>query len=128
MVYLMTSVYVANEFSGLYVHSTTVVGVTDPDPGSEFFHSGSRIRIFFFPDPGSEFFPSRIRNFFIPDPKFPSRIPKIVAKLWVVHPGSGSRFLPIPDPGVKKAPDPGSGSATLVGGRIDAVCIVSSTI
>jgi len=22
-------------------------------------------------------------------------------------------FLPIPDPGVKKAPDPGSGSATL---------------
>ncbi len=36
----------------------------------------------------------------------------------VVHPGSGSRiriliFLPIPDPGIKKAPDPGSGSATL---------------
>jgi hypothetical protein len=37
-----------------------------------------------------------------------------------VHPGSGSRiriltFYPsqIPDPGVKKAPDPGSGSATL---------------
>ncbi len=25
-----------------------------------------------------------------------------------VHPGSGSRFLPIPDPGVKKAPEPGS--------------------
>ncbi len=36
--------------------------------------------------------------------------------IWVVHPGSVSRiqilFLPIPDPGVKKAPDPGSGSAT----------------
>jgi hypothetical protein len=37
----------------------------------------------------------------------------------VVHPGSGSRiriliFLPIPDPGVKKAPDPGSRSATLM--------------
>ncbi len=38
----------------------------------------------------------------------------------VVHPGSGSRmriltFYPsrIPDPGVKKAPDPGSGSVTL---------------
>jgi hypothetical protein len=34
----------------------------------------------------------------------------------VVHPGSGSRiliFLPIPDPGVKEAPDPGYGSATL---------------
>jgi hypothetical protein len=32
----------------------------------------------------------------------------------VVNPGSG--FLPILDPGVKKAPDPGSGYATLVGG------------
>jgi hypothetical protein len=39
----------------------------------------------------------------------------------VVHPGSGSRILiltfdpsRIPDPGVKKAPDPGSGSATLL--------------
>jgi hypothetical protein len=27
--------------------------------------------------------------------------------------GSGIRNKPIPDPGVKKAPDPGSGSATL---------------
>jgi hypothetical protein len=39
----------------------------------------------------------------IPDPTF-------------FHPGSGSllfQILPIPDPGVKKAPDPGSGSATL---------------
>jgi hypothetical protein len=38
--------------------------------------------------------------------------------IWVVHHGSGSRILTfypsrIPDPGVKKAPDPGSGSATL---------------
>jgi hypothetical protein len=32
----------------------------------------------------------------------------------VVHPGSGSCFLPIPDPRVKKVPDPGSESATLV--------------
>ncbi len=31
-----------------------------------------------------------------------------------IHPGSWSRFVPIPDPGVKKAPDPGSGSATLL--------------
>ncbi len=29
------------------------------------------------------------------------------------HPGSGSCFLPIPDLGVKKAPTPGFGSATL---------------
>jgi hypothetical protein len=32
----------------------------------------------------------------------------------VVHPGSGFRILIFPDPGVKKAPDPGSGSATLI--------------
>jgi hypothetical protein len=34
-----------------------------------------------------------------------------------VHPGIPDRdldFLPIPDPEVKKAPDPGSGSATLL--------------
>jgi hypothetical protein len=30
-----------------------------------------------------------------------------------IHSGSGSWFLPIPDPKIKKAPDPGSGSATL---------------
>jgi hypothetical protein len=34
-----------------------------------------------------------------------------LSKIWVWDPGSG---IPIPDPGVKKAPDPGSGSATLV--------------
>jgi hypothetical protein len=28
--------------------------------------------------------------------------------------GSGIRKRPIPDPGAKKAPDPGSGSATLI--------------
>jgi hypothetical protein len=28
-------------------------------------------------------------------------------------PGSGKNLFQIPDPGVKKAPDPGSGSATL---------------
>ncbi len=32
--------------------------------------------------------------------------------------GSGIRKKPIPDPGVKKAPDPGSGSATLVLRRV----------
>jgi hypothetical protein len=77
---------------------------------------------------------SQIRIFSIPDPKF--YIPdlgsasknlsiltqKIVSKLFgtiirVVYPGSRILvFYPsrIPDPGVKKAPDPGSGSATLV--------------
>ncbi len=41
--------------------------------------------------------------------------PKIVIKLskiWVWDPGSGKTIFRIPDPGVKKAPDPGS--ATLL--------------
>jgi hypothetical protein len=42
--------------------------------------------------------------------------PKIVTKLskiWIWDPGSGKNLFRIPDPGVKKAQDPGSGSATL---------------
>jgi hypothetical protein len=35
------------------------------------------------------------------------------SKIWVWDPGSGIRKKPIQDPGVKKAPDPGSRSATL---------------
>jgi uncharacterized GH25 family protein len=31
----------------------------------------------------------------------------------IQDPGSGKNLFRIPDPGVKKAPDPGSGSATL---------------
>jgi hypothetical protein len=31
-----------------------------------------------------------------------------------MDPGSGKNQFRIPDPGVKKAPDPGSGSATLL--------------
>ncbi len=68
----------------------------------------SRIRIFSIPDPGSEFFPFRIS-----DPNF-------------FHPGSASKYFNpqkwvlssrkydtacssrIPDPWVKRAPDPGS--------------------
>jgi hypothetical protein len=45
-------------------------------------------------------------------------IQKIVTKLskiWVWDPESGKNLFRIPDPAVKKAPDPGSGSATLVG-------------
>jgi hypothetical protein len=57
--------------------------------------------------------------------KIDTKLPKVWA--WVRDPGSeirdpGSEFRdpgsevrkPIPDPGVKKAPDPGSGSATLI--------------
>ncbi len=35
-------------------------------------------------------------------------------KIWVWDPGSGKNLFRIPDPGIKKAPDPRSGSATLV--------------
>ena len=41
--------------------------------------------------------------------------------IWVVHPGSGILFFypsRIPDPGTKKAPEPGSGSATLPEGLL----------
>ena len=42
---------------------------------------------------------------------------KIVSRLkygfGIPDPGSGKSLFWIPDPGVKKAPDPGSGSATL---------------
>jgi hypothetical protein len=33
---------------------------------------------------------------------------------WIRDPGSGKNLFWIPDPVVKKAPDPGSGSATLL--------------
>jgi hypothetical protein len=50
----------------------------------------------------------RIIDFFAK--KFVSKL----SKIWVWDPGSGKNLFRIPDPGVKKAPDPGSGSATLV--------------
>jgi hypothetical protein len=76
-----------------------------PDTGSDFFPSRIRIKYFgiltqkigFYAleiyDPGCS---SRIRILF----SYPSRIP-------------GLKRHRIPDPGVKKASDPGSGSATL---------------
>jgi hypothetical protein len=44
---------------------------------------------------------------------FTQKIVNKLSKIWVWDPRSGIRKKPIPDPGVKKAPDPGSGSATL---------------
>jgi hypothetical protein len=84
----------------------------------------------FFPDPtffhpGSELSPSRIRikefKYFNPKKTKKNGFQALENMIRVVHPGSRIRkltFYPsrIPDPGVKKAPDPGSGSATLVGG------------
>jgi hypothetical protein len=83
------------------------------------------------PDPGSDFFPSRIRTVSIPDPGSSSKNLSILtpkkAKKWFLSskkydlgcssriPDPDADFLPsrIPDPGGKKAPNPGSGSATL---------------
>jgi hypothetical protein len=45
---------------------------------------------------------------------FTQKIVTKLSKIWVWDPGSGKKQFRIPDPGVKKAPDPGSGSATLV--------------
>ncbi len=68
-----------------------------PDPN--FFHPGSRIRI---------------KEFKYCNPKIVFLSSRKYDPGGFVHPGSGSRFfLPIPDPGVQKAPDPGYGTATL---------------
>ncbi len=93
-----------------------VIGVADsgclsriPDP--TFFHPGSRVRIVSNPDPRSRI---RIKEFKYFNPKKWFLSPR------KYDPGCSSRirmltFYPsrIPDPGVKKAPDPGSGSAPL---------------
>jgi hypothetical protein len=51
---------------------------------------------------------------------FTRKIVTKLSKIWlwdpgfgIRDPGSGKYLFRIPDPGVKKAPDPGSGSATL---------------
>jgi hypothetical protein len=44
---------------------------------------------------------------------FTQKFFNILSNIWVWDPGSGKNLFRIPDPGVKKAPDPGSGSATL---------------
>ncbi len=107
---------------GRYPNAQVNAQVSVVDPGCLSRIRGSGI---FLPDPGSDFFPSRIL-----DPNFSSRIrfkefKYFNPKEWFLSsrkydPDCSSRiriltFYPhrIPDPGVKKAPDPGSGSATL---------------
>jgi hypothetical protein len=80
-----------------------------PDPGSEFFHPGSRISGQ--KDPGSA---SKNLNIFNAKNCFYA----LGKMIWDDNPGSGffshSRSrTPIPDPTAKKAPDPGS--TTLAG-------------
>jgi hypothetical protein len=45
---------------------------------------------------------------------FTQKIVTKLSKIWVWDSGSGKNLFRIPDPGVKKAPDPGSGSAPLL--------------
>jgi hypothetical protein len=54
---------------------------------------------------------------------FTQKIFNMLSNIWVWDPGSGIRdpgsgknLFQIPDPGVNKTPDPGSGSATLLSG------------
>ena len=44
---------------------------------------------------------------------FTQKIVIELSKIWVWNPGSGKNLFRIQDPRIKKAPDPGSGSATL---------------
>jgi hypothetical protein len=46
---------------------------------------------------------------------FTQKIVTQLSKIWMWDPGSGKNLFRIPDPGVRKVPDPGSGSATLRG-------------
>ncbi len=79
----------------------------------------------FIPDPGSKDLGSRVKKISDPDPQQRVFNPKIVSKLseiwsgmFIPNPdlGSGSWFFTHheSDPWVKKAADPGSGSATLL--------------
>jgi hypothetical protein len=79
-----------------------------PDP--TFYHPGSRIRTVSIPDPGSA-----SKNLSILTPKKKTKKWFISSRKYEYDPGCSSRirmltFYPsrIPDPGVKKAPDPGS--------------------
>jgi hypothetical protein len=70
----------------------------------------------FIPDP--DFFQSQIRIFSIPEPGSRIRIKEFNPKNCFQALGNiriqDPDFLTIPDPGVKKAPDPASGSAKLL--------------
>ena len=95
------------------IHKTIVAdpGCLSRIPDPTFFHPGSRIRTVSITDPGSA-----SKNLSILTPK--KWFLTLENMIRIVHPGSRIQMLTfypswIPDPGVKKAPDPGSGSATL---------------
>jgi hypothetical protein len=57
-------------------------------------------------------------NFQIIIELFTQKIVKKLSKIWVWDPGFGKNPFRFPDPGVKKASDSGSGSATLKKGSV----------
>ncbi len=84
----------------------------------------------FIPDPGSLFLPNKfhkIENYLIFEmlkkkiwanfqriiEHFTQKVVSMLSKILVWDPRSGKNLFRIADPGVKKAPDSGSGSATL---------------
>ncbi len=80
-----------------------------PDPGSE--------ELFSIPDPGSKRFPdpgsgSTSKNRIILTQNIVSKLSDMIRSGPLIA-DPDLDFIPIPDPGVKKAPDPGSGPARL---------------
>ncbi len=87
------------EYKEIFYNLTTVLRIRDVYPGSKFFHHGSRVKN------NSEI---RIRS---KSKNLSILTQKIVSKLWetwsgMFIPDPDLDFLPIPDLGVKKAPDP----------------------
>jgi hypothetical protein len=82
-------------------------GIRDVYPGSEFFHPGSRVE---------KIDGSASKNLSILTPKIFSKLSEMLSRMLIPDPDpESSVFYPsrIPDPGIKTAPDPGSGTATL---------------
>jgi hypothetical protein len=73
-----------------------------PNLGSEFFYPESKVKKI----PGSGFASKNLLT-----QKIVPKLSEILYKIFILDPDHD--FLPIPDPGVKKAPDPGCGSATM---------------
>jgi hypothetical protein len=86
----------------------SVLGIRDVYPRSQMriFHPGSRVKKI--PDPHQ-----RLQVFLTSKSQIVSKLSEISSGMFIPDPGSGFDFLPVPDPGARKAPDPGSGSATL---------------
>ncbi len=74
--------------------------------GSEFFHPGSRVKRI--PDLHQIIWVFLIQ-------KIALKLSKIWSGMFIPDPGRG--FYSIPDPGVRKAQDPGSGSVTLIASK-----------